>query len=206
MKKEILILILIVFIPAVLCFAANDQIIQESVRCEFFVAGGNQDSIHYCKSDKGDTCSGAGGCELIVRGYPNEKVYITADEECGNAMAAFVIGEDNKSVVLNCAYPQEKESIIWQDRGDVPGDGFSVWNKESNIYYNPRIVFEGKAAATYHDDETATEWCRRLNKGYTKGTSVLQGANPIGDRLAWHGGEWVNRENSDYARKYICAR
>lgn len=206
MKKEILILILIVFIPAVLCFAANGQIIQESVRCEFFVAGGNQDSIHYCKSDKGDTCSGAGGCELIVRGYPNEKVYITADEECGNAMAAFVIGEDNKSVVLNCAYPQEKESIIWQDRGDVPGDGFSVWNKESNIYYNPRIVFEGKAAATYHDDETATEWCRRLNKGYTKGTSVLQGANPIGDRLAWHGGEWVNRENSDYARKYICAR
>lgn len=98
------------------------------------------------------------------------------------------------------------DSVSWQERGDVPYEGNSIYNRNSDIYYNPRIVLDSVERVPYHNSETATEWCENVpGKDYNKGRSVVQGDNPTNDlRFNYDDGEWNENRTGDYPRKYIC--
>lgn len=94
-------------------------------------------------------------------------------------------------------------SISWNNFGDTTPD----------LYLNPRVYFSAGGnispeMVTFHDDVTATEWCKHVpNQNYSGGTSHLNWANPQeGSRLRYDGSKWIKVDNGDYPRYYLCHR
>ena len=99
------------------------------------------------------------------------------------------------------------DSVFWQDSGDVPEDGNSVNNQDSNIYYNPRLVLEGKEKVPYNNTASATEWCKNVKgEDYTHGVSKINFVNPTNDyRYSFDGDNWLEHSSGDYPRVYVCS-
>lgn len=83
------------------------------------------------------------------------------------------------------------------------------WSSISgNTYGDPRANFGFGDGIPYHDNITATEWCKSVpGKGYISGQSLISDVNPQDQpRFKFNSnGTWSMTQGGDYPRNYVCS-
>ncbi len=98
----------------------------------------------------------------------------------------------------------ELKEVFWQNDRNTPADGNSIINRQSNIYYHPRLSLNNIFVEPHHDTDTATEWCKSISgKNYTHGESQL--SNKSSDtKYLFDGRSWVESKGEFLSTKIVC--